>query len=211
MCAPFQPSNIYVDAEERFILGDFDSCILVRDPSTRPPSPAATLAAMFPHMLPSGQSTTPSGAGGAPFNPELDALEEGDGLWCAPELLQSMQHASPACDVYSLACSVYGVLADALPEKDGPNGVILDFSPGALKCPVSMQLQQLLLDMTAAVPQNRPSAAQVLALATRMRAAAAAAAAPGSVVDESMLGKSDWACAAVDEPAAMADAAVPIV
>jgi serine/threonine protein kinase len=115
----------------------------------------------------------------------VDSVEPGDGVWCAPELLQSTLSASPACDIFSLGASVYAVLMDHIPEKDPATGEVqLDFGASAAPtgavvpsdqqqaphqlrghCVVSVELQQLLLAMTSSHPSSRPSAAQVLSQA----------------------------------------------
>ena len=172
-----KPANIYVDRGddgiERFVLGDFDSCVLMHSAvavTNRVQSASQSLAALFPlHPGSSVASSAAPAAGAAPaapFNADLDALEAGDGLWCAPELLQSMQLASSACDIFSLGSSCYALLTDRLPSKDAHSGgVNLDFSAGVVRCPVSAALQKTLLAMVASNPRDRPSAAQILDMA----------------------------------------------
>jgi len=200
-----KPANILVTADgdsERFVLADFDSCVLMRSVEARvamaqqqqqqpqQASSGLSLAALLGSgPLPSGGVSFPSSS-----SESIEAVEPGDGIWCAPELLRSSLAASGACDVFSLGCSVYAVLMDHIPDKDPATGAVhLDFGVSGGKdssvpalaaseqlrghCVVSSELQQLLHSMTSSHPSERPTAAQVVALASSWAARAATVAA----------------------------------
>jgi hypothetical protein len=181
---------------EHFVLADFDSAVQMRSVgetsrANTPPHAHTAAGGGFTNVaallgsgaaLPSSHSSSPIPSSSDVF---VDSVEPGDGVWCAPELLQSTLSASPACDIFSLGASVYAVLMDHIPEKDPATGEVqLDFGASAAPtgavapvdqqqaqhqlrghCIVSVELQQLLLAMTASPPSSRPSAAQVLAQA----------------------------------------------
>jgi len=188
LCLTFcQPANLFCDADERFLLGDWDSCVLLRshaqqavnpDGTTRPRTPipqtqhhsGLSLAA----LLGSGSSSNNSivsptgGVAAAPSTSQFDGVEPGDGCWCAPELLQHASAASAACDIFSLGASVWGVLADAVPLKDErtPGALLLCFDPHFMPHgPVSHTMQRTLRAMIAVRPADRPTAASIVALA----------------------------------------------
>lgn len=174
-----KPANIFVTESEVFKLGDVDSCVLLRRsssqvgvgwPGASPMQilPSSGTASPVPSASPSPSPSTPIHVHGAiPFSQELDVLEEGDGLWCAPELLQSMQNASDKCDIYSLGASIHAVLNDEILQRDEFTGERhLNFQN--LKCPISLDLHDTLLQMTHATPTLRPTASELMQIAHAM-------------------------------------------
>jgi serine/threonine protein kinase len=91
-----------------------------------------------------------------------DADSEGDKVYMAPEVLDG--HFSQAADIFSLGLLALELAADVVLPGEGPSWVALrsaDFNEIFFE-DISIELVQLIKDMTCPSPFHRPLAEQIL-------------------------------------------------
>ena len=161
-----KPDNIFIDAEGTYKIGDFGIAFNIRrapaadvadTPSTGSEGGASTPGAVpAPSSIPTVSPTT-----AVDMN---DDWEEGDGRYCAPELLSiSTTVPTTAADVFSLGCSLFECIVGNHFRKYSPRGSkrcdVTPFLAG--KC--SPELTLIVSRMMSEDPMLRPSATEVVA------------------------------------------------